>query len=217
MPLPGPWEQYRCAGSLPHVTLGRLRPEQGVSRGAPWSSQLCCCRASAQGQGSHARHGCPQTQLQSRLGELRAKRPLVVKGTLEDQLSLCLGTVITGGSRLPPVAQSQAASSGPHWPRAWWPLTQRSCPDLRLKEKRPARGRPSRAPAVKGLSAHLHVPLCPYVGQVPGAPRTSRGHRGKEAPVCPPILCGGGDRRPHSRWAGLALPILQATIPASIS
>lgn len=60
-------------------------------------SQPCSCRASAQGPGSHPRHrdhrpGTRPGSTTHWLGELRARLPHIIKGSLEDHLSLCLDT-----------------------------------------------------------------------------------------------------------------------------
>lgn len=140
----GSLEQSRGADPNPRVHAG--------SRETPWNSQLCRSRARARGQGSCLWRGGPQTRPQSRLGELRVQHPLSWKSGWTCVLAQRLQWKAPSA-----VEQSRGAGPGSHWPGAW-PLARRSCPDLRLREKRPATERPGRAPALKGLLAHQHVP-----------------------------------------------------------
>lgn len=82
--LLGPWKPRRRVGASPHATLGRPSPEQG-SQKTQWSSQLC-----EPGPRRPPLAWEPSDPASVPAAELRAKRPLVVKGTSEEQGGLCL-------------------------------------------------------------------------------------------------------------------------------
>ena len=123
--LLGPWKPLRRVGASPHATLGRPSLEQG-SQKTRWSSQLC-----EPGPRRPPSAWEPSDPASVPAAELGAKLPLVVKGTSEEQRSLCLAPRLQAG-----VAflwwGNRGGRSGPHWPQAQWPLARHSCPDLRL-------------------------------------------------------------------------------------